>query len=234
MRRCLCLLILGLCWIHVGGVSHALDKEHPKTERYRAFMKGLKDDTTALRGRRAPPKARLVALEKDLLTRIDALHRLWVGSRWGLGMPQSTKPFKGKTNCGLFVAVVLRDTGFRLPIWKFNRQYSSRAIRSVAPRSKIRYFSKTPIAKFVKAVKKLGPGLFLVGLDFHIGFIRYDEQRGVRFVHASYIDKKVVDEPALKSEALISSRNRMIGKSLQKKLLYQWLRRKRIHVFGDR
>ena len=207
-----------------------LEEQRREQRRAQQTLRGR-----ALRGRaRAARRRQLPRIRGQLLSRIDELHRLWRGSRWGLGMPQSTRPHRGKTNCGLFVAVVLRDAGFRLPIWKFNRQASRDAIRSVAPRRAMRYFHRVPIERFAAGVKAMGPGLFLIGLDFHIGFLRYDELRGLRFVHASYIDKVVVDEPVERAEAIISSRYRVVGKLLQPMMLDAWLSGRRIHVHGDR
>jgi hypothetical protein len=180
-------------------------------------------------------RPRLPQLEQQLLGRIDRIFAHWLGSRWGLGMPQSTRPHVGKINCGLFVAVVLRDAGFRLPIWKFNRQASYDAIRSVAPRGAIRYFYRAPIKDFVAGVRKLGPGLYLIGLDFHIGFLRlYPDKRGLRFIHASYVTKKVVDEPADRAVPIVTSRYRMVGKILQPKMLRAWLEKRPIRVLGNR
>jgi len=174
-------------------------------------------------------------LEKKLLRRIDRLLRAWLGSRWGLGMPQSTRPGVGKTNCGLFVAVVLRDAGFRLPIWKFNRQASYHAIRSLAPRRAIRYFHRAPMKDFLAKVQRMGPGLYLIGLDFHIGFLRlYPDERGLRFIHSSYVTRRVTDEPAETAVPIVTSRYRMVGKILQPNMLRAWLARTPIKVLGDR
>lgn len=209
---------------------------HQSAAEYGRWRSELKKNHLELRRqlRSAPRRERVERLRPYLLGRVDAIHKRWLGSRWGLGMPQSTQPHLGKTNCGLFVAVVLRDAGFNLPIWKFNRQASYHAIRSVAPRRMIRYFRRAPMSRFLAEVKKLGPGLFLIGLDFHIGFLRQGKKGGLRFVHASYESHKVVDEAAATAGPIVSSRYRMVGKILQPQMLRWWLARKRIHVLGRR
>jgi len=118
----------------LGSPAMALD--HPPS--YVELWGHLAAEDRALRQQGWRGRAGSEALEQKLLGQIDRLFQAWNGSRWGLGMPQSTRPHLGKTNCGLFVAVVLRDAGFRLPIWKFNRQASYHAIRSLAPRYAIR------------------------------------------------------------------------------------------------
>jgi hypothetical protein len=179
------------------------------------------------------PGSQLARLEKILLCRIDRFFTAWLGSRWGLGLPQSTRPGQGKVNCGVFVGVIMRDAGFNLPIWKFNRQDTYHAIRSLAPRRTIRYFHKVPMTDFLAAVRKMGSGLFVIGLDFHIGFLRQDE-RGLRFVHASYVTRTVVDEAAAQAIPIVTSKYRMVGKILQPNMLRAWLSGKRIEVLGDR
>jgi hypothetical protein len=175
------------------------------------------------------------ALEQRLLDRIDRLLLAWKGSRWGLGSPQSTTPGVGKTNCGLFVAVVLRDAGFRLPIWKFNRQLSYHAIASLAPPYARRYFRHTPMKEFLAEVRRLGPGLYLIGLDFHIGFLRlYPDERGLRFIHSSYVTHLVTDEPAATAVPIVTSRLRTVGKILQPNMLRAWLQRAPTKILGDR
>jgi len=202
---------------------------------YQRLREQLATEESELRQRRWSGRQRSEALEQKLLGRIDRLFRPWIGSRWGLGMPQSTRPKVGKTNCGLFVAVVLRDAGFRLPIWKFNRQASYHAIRSVAPRYAIRYFHRAPMKEFLAKVKRMGPGLYLIGLDFHIGFLRlYPDERGLRFIHSCYITRKVTDEPAATAIPIVTSRYRMVGKILQPNMLRAWLRRTPIKVLGNR
>lgn len=209
-----------------------------RTEGYQALKQRINADGRKLRRSFAASPAarsrRYAALEAELLHRIDKIFASWIGSRWGLGMPQSTVPNKGKTNCGVFVAVVLRDAGFRLPIWKFNRQVAYHGIKSLAPRSKIRYLHGTSMKTFTERVRAMGPGLYLIGLDFHIGFLRVKPSGEVRFVHGSYITHKVMDEPAQSAVPIVQSRYRMVGKILQPALLRAWLKRRPIKVLGKR
>lgn len=208
----------------------------PAQEDYGRLKVSLRAERNAFRGQLVGLSrvARRAKIEGHLLRRVDQLFSRWLRSRWGLGMPQSTRPHHGKINCGLFVAVVLRDVGFNLPIWKFNRQASSHAICSLTPRRTRRYFHRTPMRRFLAKVKAMGPGLFLIGLDFHIGFLRYDLKRGLRFIHASYVTHRVENEPAATAIPIVSSKNRMVGKILQPRMLRWWLTRKRIKVLGPR
>lgn len=209
-----------------------------RAEAYIALRDRLANDGPQLRRRigasAEPVERRHARLEAALLRRVDRLFASWIGSRWGLGTPQSTVPHRGKTNCGLFVAVVLRDAGFRLPIWKLNRQAAYHAIKSLAPRRAIRFLHRTSMRTFVRRVRAMGPGLYVIGLDFHIGFLRVKDSGAVRFVHGSYITHRVMDEPARTATPIVTSRYRMVGKILQPNMLRAWLARRRIKVLGNR
>ena len=234
-RRAWCVLVVLAALCLPGARAGAAGR---RTERYEALKQRINEDGRRLRQRFvASPGARprrYAALESALLRRIDKLFASWIGSRWGLGLPQSTVPNTGKTNCGLFVAVILRDAGFRLPIWKFNRQVAYHGIKSLAPRGKIRYLHRTSMQTFTERVRAMGPGLYIIGLDFHIGFLRVKPGGDVRFVHGSYITRRVMDEPALTATPIVQSRYRMVGKILQPNMLRAWLKRQPIRVLGDR
>ena len=206
-----------------GWPAHAAGPED-----YRALKREIAREASTLRLHKQ------AGLEQALLERIDRLFVSWLGSRWGLGMPQSTEPHRGKTNCGVFVAVVLRDVGFLLPIWKFNRQAAYDSIRSLAPRRSIRYFHRVSPRVFAAGVRRMGPGLYLIGLDFHIGFLRVKRSGEVRFVHGSYLTHRVMDEPAETALPIVHSRSRMVGKILQPNMLRAWRHRRRIKVLGKR
>src|SRR5690349_9518277 len=65
-------------------------------------------------------------IEQDVL----ALSAEWLGTRWGLGAPQSDVPGAGQINCGTFVGTVLHDAGFVVDVRKLQRQPSQLIISS--------------------------------------------------------------------------------------------------------
>jgi len=185
------------------------------------------------RGRQARRRF-LDSAEGAVLARTDALMSRWVGTRWGLGPPQTRRPHHGKVNCGTFVALVLRDAGFKLNVWRWQLQSARRAVISLTPRRTRRYFFRAPIKELLAEVRRMGPGLYVIGLDFHIGFLRLDKNGGPRFIHASWIEKKVVDEPAKTAVPIVTSRHVVVGKILQTGMLQSWLTGRRIVGFGRR
>lgn len=210
---------------------HALDyaalRRDIAAER-RDLIRGYGQQRGPLRGQA------LAALEQKLLSRMDQLFVAWIGTPWGLGMPQTSHPRRGKINCGAFVAMTLKHAGFNLPVWKFQRQAASHAIQSIAPKRAIRYFRRRPMSEFLDTVRAMGPGLFVIGLDFHIGFLRLGP-RGMRFIHASYLPPhRVIDEPARSAIPIVTSKHRVVGKILQPGMLRAWISGQSIKVHGGR
>ena len=86
-----------------------------------------------------------------------------------------------------------------------------------------------PIGDFVDAVKQSGTGIYIVGLDIHVGFI-VNTGEEVYFIHSSYIDPyTVVQEKAIDSRILASSNYRVLGNVLaDDQLIGNWLAGKSI------
>ncbi len=131
------------------------------------------------------------------------------------------------------VPTTLQAAGFDIDHVKLQRQPAELIIKSTAPKPKIRRFRNTSMEKFIDGVRELGPGLYIIGLDFHVGFVVVEADDKVRFVHASYITHEVVDEAAAEATPIIDSKYRVVGKILQDDMLEAWLRGDRIGVRGN-
>jgi hypothetical protein len=156
---------------------------------------------------------------------VNDLITYWYGTPWDFnGIKQ--QPGKGQIACGYFVTTVLRDAGFKVNRVKVAQMPASEIIRQVADKSTIRTFSQQPVSRVDSVVKKMGPGLYVVGLDFHVGFL-FCDGAGVYFIHSNYIGREgVVKEPVSTSRAFGHSRLRVIGKvSTADCLKKNWLNR---------
>lgn len=84
---------------------------------------------------------------------------------------------------------------------------------------------------YVDWVEKREPGIYLVGLDTHVGFIvnRVDE---MRFYHSSAMGKVgVVNEDREKAKALRYSNWRLLGGlTLEPDVIRRWLKGEKIAV----
>jgi hypothetical protein len=157
---------------------------------------------------------------------VDGVLRLaafWQGTRWGLGLPQNEWPGDGRVNCGTFVGRLLADAGFRVNVRELQRQASALIAQTFAPAERMRRFSRTPFDAFIAAVNDMGPGLFIVGLDQHVGLLARSATSELRFIHASVLTETVVDEPAASALLLRSSAYRVVGQMLGRRNLQQWL-----------
>jgi hypothetical protein len=134
----------------------------------------------------------------------------WYGTQWDFYGTTET-PREGKIACGYFVTTLLRDAGFQLERARLAQQASEKIILSLVRPAFVQRFRNAPLADFVAAVKHKGAGLYVVGLDNHVGFILHDGQE-TYFVHSSYGDpQEVVKEIAAESAILGGSRYRVLG-----------------------
>lgn len=172
------------------------------------------------------------AIERRLIAAIRGLARHWLGTRWGMGLPQTSRPHAGKINCGMFVGTVLEDAGFVIDVNKLQRQPSELIIDSFVGGARKKRFSNASMNRFLAGVRAMGPGLFIIGLDNHVGFL-VQTDGALRFVHASYVTGTVVDEPAATAVPIVLSTYRVVGKILSPANLDAWLRGRRIDVVGN-
>ena len=161
------------------------------------------------------------------------LSRFWLGTRWGLGLPQIQRPGDGRVNCGTFVGRLLADAGFRVDVRKLQRQPSALIVRTFAPPERIQRFWHAPLPAFLAAVEAMGPGLFIIGLDLHVGLLVRRPGGELRFIHASILTASVVDEPAADALLIGASAYRVVGKALGARNLESWLTGQPIAVVGD-
>lgn len=152
-----------------------------------------------------------------------AIAPFWYGTRWAFDGVSQT-PGIGAVACGYFVTTVLRDAGFAVERRRLAQQPSELIIKSLVGAGCIERFSDVPVEEFVRHVATQGHGLYVVGLDIHVGFLAHDAQ-GTHFIHSSYMPPLcVLREDALESRILSSSRYRVLGKLTEDKdLAVKWL-----------
>jgi hypothetical protein len=216
-----CALLAG--WAAPAGADRyqeAVRRVEQRRARLAERWRGT-DDRAALVG----PTAAVIQAE------VGRLARQWLGTRWGLGAPQTRTPGAGKINCGTFVGTVLRDAGFVVDVEHLQRQPSQLIIASFVGAGRTRKWSNAPMDRFLADLRRMGPGLYIIGLDFHVGFLLQTDD-DVRFVHASYLTRTVVDEPAALAQPISDSKYRVVGKILDRGNVRDWLEGNRIRVKG--
>lgn len=159
--------------------------------------------------------ALLAAIRQDLLP-------AWFGTPWEF-YGTTTEPGQGTIACGYFVSTVLEDAGFHVERVSLAQQPAENIIKTLVPPEAIRRFRNRPVREVVDHVAAGGEGLWIVGLDYHVGFLYSDGSR-VEMCHSSYLDSAtVVCEPALTSGAMVSD-YRVVGRLFEGPMLDAWLR----------
>jgi hypothetical protein len=131
----------------------------------------------------------------------------WTSTPWSFN-GTSREPQKGTIACGYFVTNTLTDFGFDINRTYLAQQASSVMIKKLC--SDIKYFSKRKnLEKYI--LSKDQNQVYVVGLDFHTGFITR-ENKDTYFIHSNHIKNKgVVKELTNNSQALNASKTFMIG-----------------------
>ena len=152
----------------------------------------------------------------------DSLFFYWYGTPWDFN--GTTKaPKQGKIACGFFVTAILSDVGFQIPRVKWAQSASELVIVKIA--SNIQRFHNQPMSKLIDYLNKQGDGLYIVGLDCHVGFI-FKSGSTFRFIHSSYYRPEigVMSESLEGWNPLNDSKYRIIGKLLDVEMTQNWIK----------
>lgn len=146
-------------------------------------------------------KARKVALE----TIVDELMPEWYGTPWAMN-GTATHPGDEPIACGYFVSTLLRDAGFSLHRVRFAQAAALRIQKATTPRGReVHRFFSIPPASLARELAVLGDGLYIIGLNVHVGFVVVDGN-DVRFVHSSYTGvREVISEPLAEAHSIANS-----------------------------
>jgi len=147
----------------------------------------------------------------------------WYDTPWTFNGTSQT-PGEGSIACGYFVTTALRDAGVEIDRVAMAQAPSEVMIRSLVADEHIRRFSNTPLPAFVTSILEWGEGVYVVGLDCHVGFIIHDGS-DAWFVHSSFVPPCcVVSGRCGDSRVLGASRYRVVGKlTADEDLLRRWL-----------
>jgi hypothetical protein len=166
-----------------------------------------------------------VAHDYVLKTICNDIFNQWYGTPWTFH-GHTKQPREGSIACGYFVNTVLADAGFNIPADAWSQLASETFIVKLT--KDLKRYSQTPIAKVKDYVSGRGDGLYLVGLDCHVGFI-YVKGNDVKFVHSNYYQREigVMAEDLDTKNPLNDSNYRVLGKLLDDKMMENWITGKR-------
>lgn len=206
-------------------------RENYKTARGK-LESWRKSHATAYRQANNSGKAKIreIARKKLLEVLQTDIFPAWYGTTWDFNGISQT-PGEGKIACGYFVSTCLRDAGFNVPRIRMAQQPSQRIIEALTIKSERKITAGASMEAVAKHLKASGTGLYVVGLDRHVGFVLVTD-KAMTFVHSSYYTppRCVVSEPIKGRNPLADSNYRVIGKILGDELLGKWLRGEAIAV----
>jgi hypothetical protein len=167
----------------------------------------------------------LIEAQKYLLAKAGQFFISWYNTPWTFH-GHTENPKEGSIACGYFVTTTLRDMGFNIPRVRWAQQASEYVIKKLS--SDISHFSQKPMKNITDFIKGKGEGLYIVGLDQHVGYIYYINEK-MSFVHANYYqpDIGVMSEPLIGRNPLNDSKYRVIGKLFDKEMVRNWILNKK-------
>ena len=154
----------------------------------------------------------------------------WHGTPWDFN-GTSNKPGEGKIACGYFVSTTLEHIGYQVNRYKLAQQPSQRIITTFVERGKLDISSRRPLAKVKKKLVTSGNGIYIIGLDTHVGYVVVNGE-DITFIHSTYYPpaQQVVAEPYDTKNPLSDSKYRVVGKLFHDEMLINWLHQKRYSI----
>ncbi len=195
---------------------NTLLKKLPPTQPYANFLQEVqaaRQNYLKNGNRDSLKKLFFLLINKDL-------PRYWGGTKWDFnGMTR--KPNQGNIACGYFITNTLTDIGFNIPRIKLAQLPSSKMIHALC--TNVETFPDfEALLEYLEG--QSNESVFIIGLDFHTGYVTKDGRGEVYFIHSNYIEREgVVKELAKESVALQKSNFYMIGNlSANKQILQDW------------
>lgn len=175
MLTLLTLILAADAGIPLGGYQRArADLELRRSELFSSWKKN-------------PAHARLQA-RGTLLSYLErSAFPAWEGTPWDF-YGTTTTPQEGKIACGYYVTTVLEQAGFRLERVLLAQQASAFLVSTVARGSRVDWIRPKDNEAAVRKIRqRLGDGLYVIGFDYHVGFLRLEGDRAA-FCHSSFIE----------------------------------------------
>jgi hypothetical protein len=172
--------------------------------------------------RRAPSRARIEARDALLAYFETSAFPAWEGTKWNF-YGTSTMPREGTIACGYYVTTVLEQAGFRIQRVRLAQQASAVVVSTMARGTKVEWLRPEGNAEAVAMIRdRFGDGLYVVGFDFHVGFLRLEGDRAA-FCHSSWIEPGAVTCEDPVASAAFGSTLYVVGDVLNELVLDDWL-----------
>ena len=163
------------------------------------------------------PKAH--AEKQSLASRLADIHEEWMGTAWAFSGTSQT-PRKGAIACGYFVTTTLKQAGVKLDRVRLAQAASETMILALTDQKSIRRYRNVSLDSFLNGIRSQGQGYYIVGLDYHTGFLKVESNGSITFVHSGP-GRGVVKQKPSEAPELSKSRYRVTGKIIEKSMIEQ-------------
>jgi hypothetical protein len=205
-------------------------------DAYQALKADIQREQAELRARwkATSDEAQRATVLDEARTRVHAiiaeqLISAWEGTTWEFyGTTQV--PGRGAIACGYYVSTLLEHAGFRVERVALAQQASERIIKSLTDEEHIWRSSDATVEASLAPVHQGGAGIYMVGLDYHVGLLIHDGER-IRWCDASYLDPSAVTCQEPSQAASYRSRYRVVGQLLTDPMMEAWLEGRPLPTF---
>jgi hypothetical protein len=198
------------------------------SESYLNLVKGIEKQRDSIRAQfliaNDSNKNKILQETRSYLisTIVEKVIPCWYGTKWEF-YGKTRVPKEGSIACGYFVNTILSDVGFKVPIDTWSKLASETFIKKLSSNN-LKRFSNKDITDVIGYLLKEGDGLYIVGLDCHVGYVCVYKDN-IQFIHSNYYNPSigVMSEGIGTNNPLKNSRYRVFGKLLMNDMLYNWL-----------
>jgi len=196
--------------------------EHLK--KYEELKSRILKHKSSLKSRSDIEQSEKIELAQEYLTTmlVDTIFPYWIGTTWDFN-GHTDDPLVGEIACGYFVSTTIRHLDVKINRYKVAQKAASDIITELCDASSISKFnSMEKLENHLSAVKD--NELFIIGLDYHVGFI-YRKDGESYFAHSNYEELKGVEiVPVENCFALESSNYYVLGSFTENaELAKNWL-----------
>lgn len=159
----------------------------------------------------------------------DSLFHFWYDTDWDFnGTTQN--PGDGSIACGYFVTTTLLHAGFDLPRAKLAQQAAGKIIQTLCKKESIKTFSNGNYKGLKAFLKKSEDGLYIIGLDNHVGFI-HKKDTSIVMIHSDAGNDMVCRERLDDCRPIVKSKFHMIGNFTGNGVVMEkWKNEKRVEM----
>lgn len=209
------ILSLSSCFLGTSKTTTITKDQLPKIS-YPDFLTEVKTEREKLKDK---PLADAKKYFFNLIN--NKIPEYWKGTPWDFN-GVTRKPGEGKIACGYFITNTMVDLGFDIERIKLAQAASSVLIKATCTNIK-NYADFDDLKSYLDKADDYS--VFIVGLDFHTGYIT-KEKNDCYFIHSNYINSKgVTKEKIDDSEALNASKTWMIGSiSANDEFINNWVK----------